>query len=72
MLLEGIGYKYDERFNGIVFVSSLAFLGIFFALTFLTKLLKRLVLDKAEGSFTRKLKSSWLAAMSLRSLEANI
>lgn len=41
----------------------LALIGIFFALTFLTKVLKRLVLDKAEGSFTRKLNSSGLAAM---------
>ncbi len=41
----------------------LALAGIFFALTFLTKVLKRLVLDKAEGSFTRKLNSSGLAAM---------
>jgi len=40
-----------------------ALAGIFFALTFLTKLLKRLVLDKAEGSFTRRLNSSGLAAM---------
>jgi len=41
----------------------LALIGIFFALTFLTMVLKRLVLDKAEGSFTRKLNSSGLAAM---------
>jgi sodium-dependent phosphate cotransporter len=41
----------------------LALIGIFFALTFLTKVLKRLVLDKAEGSFTDKLNSSGLAAM---------
>ncbi len=41
----------------------IALAGIFFALTYLTKVLKRLVLTKAEGSFTKKLNSSGLAAM---------
>jgi sodium-dependent phosphate cotransporter len=41
----------------------IALAGIFFALTFLTKVLKRLVLDKAEGSFTKRLNSSGLTAM---------
>ncbi len=40
-----------------------ALIGIFFALTFLTKFLKTVVLDKAEGSFTRKINSSGMAAM---------
>jgi sodium-dependent phosphate cotransporter len=41
----------------------LALVGIFVALTFLTRLLKGLVLSRAEGSFTDKLNSSGMAAM---------
>jgi sodium-dependent phosphate cotransporter len=41
----------------------LALAGIFFALTFLTKLLKSLVLAKAEGGFTNSLRKSGPAAM---------
>lgn len=41
----------------------LALIGIFFALTFLTKTLKRLVLSKAENSFTKKLNSAGMVAM---------
>lgn len=41
----------------------LALIGIFFALTFLTKVLKRLVLDKASGNFTNNLRRSGLMAM---------
>jgi sodium-dependent phosphate cotransporter len=37
--------------------------GIFFALTFLTKVLKRLVLSKAEGGFTKRLRGGGLTAM---------
>ncbi len=51
----------DGMATVIMIVVALA--GIFFALTFLTKVLKTLVLDKAEGSFTDKLNSSGLAAM---------
>ncbi|MGD9549194.1 MAG: Na/Pi symporter [Candidatus Krumholzibacteriia bacterium] len=40
-----------------------ALLGIFFALTFLTKLLKRLVLSRAEGAFTQTLRRNAAAAM---------
>jgi sodium-dependent phosphate cotransporter len=43
----------------------LALAGIFFALTFLTKLLKRLVLDKAEGSLTKRLAGGGLGAMAM-------
>jgi len=43
----------------------LALAGIFFALTFLTKLLKRLVLSKAEGSFTKKIRGGGLTAMAM-------
>ncbi len=43
----------------------LALVGIFFALTFLTRVLKRLVLSKAEGTFTRKLRESGIAAMTI-------
>jgi sodium-dependent phosphate cotransporter len=42
-----------------------ALAGIFFALTFLTRLLKGLVLSKAEGGFTRNLNKSGLAAMTV-------
>ncbi len=41
----------------------LALGGIFFALTFLTKVLKRMVLSRAEGPFTKNLRKSGLAAM---------
>ena len=41
----------------------LALIGIFFALTFLTKVLKGLVLSRAEGSFTRNVRNGGLAAM---------
>ncbi|MEN8006695.1 MAG: Na/Pi symporter [Candidatus Krumholzibacteriota bacterium] len=47
----------------IMIVVALA--GIFFALTFLTKVLKRLVLNKAEGSFTKRLAGGGLAAMAM-------
>jgi sodium-dependent phosphate cotransporter len=43
----------------------LALAGIFFALTFLTKLLKRLVLDKAEGSLTKRLAGGGMGAMAM-------
>ena len=42
-----------------------ALAGIFFALTFLTKVLKRLVLTKAEGSFSKGIASGGLAAMAM-------
>ncbi|MBU8870154.1 MAG: Na/Pi symporter [Gemmatimonadales bacterium] len=41
----------------------LALAGIFIALTFLTKLLKSMVLARAEGPFTKNLRKSGLAAM---------
>jgi len=41
----------------------LALAGIFFALTFLTKVLKSLVLSRAEGSFTKNVRRSGLMAM---------
>lgn len=41
----------------------LALAGIFFALTFLTKVLKNLVLSRAEGSFTRNVRRSGIMAM---------
>jgi sodium-dependent phosphate cotransporter len=43
----------------------IALAGIFFALTFLTKVLKRLVLSKAEGSFTKNIRGGGLAAMAM-------
>jgi len=42
-----------------------ALAGIFFALTFLTKVLKRLVLDKAEGSFAKGIANGGIAAMGM-------
>ena len=47
----------------IMIVVALA--GIFFALTFLTKVLKRLVLAKAENSFTRGIASGGITAMAM-------
>ncbi len=41
----------------------LALAGIFFALTFLTKVLKGLVLHRAEGTFTKNVRKSGLGAM---------
>lgn len=41
----------------------LALAGIFFALTFLTKMLKKLVLHRAEGAFTKNVRKSGLGAM---------
>jgi sodium-dependent phosphate cotransporter len=42
---------------------ALALAGIFFALAFLTKTLKRLVLHRAEGAFTKNVRKSGLGAM---------
>ena len=47
----------------IMIVISLA--GIFFALTFLTKLLKRVVLAKTEGALTKNLRRGGLTAMAM-------
>lgn len=47
----------------VVIMVVLALCGIFFALTFLTKVLKVLVLDRAEGAFTANLRKSGMAAM---------
>jgi sodium-dependent phosphate cotransporter len=44
---------------------TIALIGIFFALTFLTRVLKRLVLQKAEGSFTKNLRKNDFAAMGM-------
>ncbi len=41
----------------------LALMGIFFALTFLTKVLKVMVLDRADGAFTANVRKSGMAAM---------
>ena len=46
-----------------IIMVGVALVGIFFALAFLTKLLKRLVLDGAENNFTQRLNSSGLMAM---------
>jgi sodium-dependent phosphate cotransporter len=43
----------------------LALAGIFFALTYLTRVLKSLILSRAEGNFTRNLNKSGLAAMAV-------
>ena len=56
-----------ELADGIVvtIMIVLALVGIFFALTFLTKVLKILVLDRAEGAFTKNLRKSGMAAMAV-------
>ncbi len=56
-----------ELADGIVvtIMIVLALMGIFFALTFLTKVLKVLVLDRAEGAFTKNLRKSGMAAMAV-------
>lgn len=59
-LTDGFGLP---KGTATIIMVGLALLGIFFALTFLTRLLKGLVLDKAEGGFTRNLRKSGLAAM---------
>lgn len=46
-----------------IIMIAVALIGIFFALTFLTKVLKRLVLSKAEGGFTKRLRGGGLMAM---------
>lgn len=46
-----------------IIMIGLALVGIFFALTFLTKVLKGLVLSRAEGRFTKSLRKNALAAM---------
>ena len=53
--------------NGVatIIMVVVALAGIFFALTFLTKVLKGLVLDKAEGAFTKRLSGGWFGAMSM-------
>ncbi len=47
----------------VLFILALA--GIFIALTFLTKVLKRLVLDKTSGTFTKNVRSSSMMAMTM-------
>ncbi len=47
----------------VIIMVIVALAGIFFALTFLTKVLKKLVLDQAEGAFTQNLRKSGMAAM---------
>ncbi len=49
----------------VIIMVVLALAGIFFALTFLTKVLKLMVLDKAEGAFTANLRKSGMAAMTI-------
>jgi sodium-dependent phosphate cotransporter len=46
-----------------VIMVTIALAGIFFALTFLTRVLKGLVLAKAEGGFTKNLRKSGMTAM---------
>ena len=62
LLLDNLGLA--KAVAAIIMVV-LALVGIFFALTFLTRLLKSLVLSKAEGRFTRNLNKSGLAAMAV-------
>jgi len=59
-----VGFGLTKGVATIVMVA-IALAGIFLALTFLTKLLKRLVLDKAEGSLTTRLAGGGLGAMAM-------
>jgi sodium-dependent phosphate cotransporter len=61
-LTDGLGLSSGVA-TGIMVVVALA--GIFFALTFLTKFLKSVVLGKAEGAFTKRLSGGWFSAMSM-------
>ena len=56
-----------ELSNGVAtaIMVVVALAGIFFALTFLTKVLKSVILGKAEGAFTKRLSGGWLGAMSM-------
>ncbi len=54
--------EFTHGLSAIIMIG-LALVGIFFALTFLTKVLKGLVLSKAEGGFTKSLRKSEMAAM---------
>ncbi len=56
------GMDWSDGVVAIIMVV-VALAGIFFALTWLTKVLKTLVLDKAEGGFTKSLRKSGLTAM---------
>ena len=58
------GFELNKGMATIIMVV-VALAGIFFALTFLTKVLKNLVLGKAEGAFTRRLSGGWFGAMSM-------
>ncbi len=62
-LLTG-GFELNKGVTTIIMIV-VALAGIFFALTFLTRVLKGLVLDKAEGVFTRKLSGGWFGAMAM-------
>ncbi len=61
-LTDGLGLN-----NGVatIIMVVVALAGIFFALTFLTKFLKSVVLGKAEGAFTKRLSGGWFSAMSM-------
>jgi len=61
-LTDGLGLNNGVA-TAIMVVVALA--GIFFALTFLTKFLKSVVLGKAEGAFTKRLSGGWFGAMSM-------
>jgi len=56
------GFDMADQAAAIVMVI-IALAGIFFALTFLTKVLKTLVLSRAEGGFTRNLRAGGVVAM---------
>ncbi|MCK9996432.1 MAG: Na/Pi symporter [Candidatus Krumholzibacteria bacterium] len=61
-LTDGLGLSNGVATTIMVVV---ALAGIFFALTFLTKFLKSVVLGKAEGAFTKRLNGGWFSAMSM-------
>jgi len=61
-LTDGLGLSNGVA-TAIMVIVALA--GIFFALTYLTKFLKSVVLGKAEGAFTKRLSGGWFSAMSM-------
>jgi len=62
LLTEGVDLN---KGTATIIMVIVALAGIFFALTFLTKVLKRLVLDKAEGSFAKGIANGGIAAMGM-------
>ena len=57
------GPLHQANTAAVILMIVLALAGIFFALTYLTRTLKRMVLHRAEGAFTRNVRKSGIGAM---------